>query len=285
MKKNAAKVAVIGGSGLYGMEGLSRARAVKVKTPFGSPSDEIVLGDIGGVSVAFLPRHARGHKLLPSEIPQRANIWALKSLGVESVIGVSAVGSLKEKLKPRHFVFPDQLVDRTSGRVSTFFGDGMVAHISFAEPFCNCLSRLLYAKARALGIPSHSGGTLVCMEGPQFSTRAESGYHRKMGYSVIGMTSATEAKLAREAQLCYACVSLVTDYDAWKTGEEVSGDMVVQTMLHNVAAVKRLIAAAVPAMATAAPGCRCRHALKDAVFTDRRLVPARVLARLKMLGI
>jgi 5'-methylthioadenosine phosphorylase len=284
-KKETRKVqiAVIGGSGLYNMEALTDTREVKIKTPFGTPSDAIVTGEIGGVAVAFLPRHGRGHKFLPSEIPQRANIWALKSLGAKTIISVSAVGSLREDYKPRDFVFPDQLVDETKGRASTFFGNGVVAHASFAEPFCNNLSELLYARAKKLGISAHRGGTLVCMEGPQFSTRAESEYHRKMGYSLIGMTAVPEAKLAREAQMCYVPVSLVTDYDAWKAGEEVSSTMVVETLHHNIALVKQLLADAIPAVAAAPVTCACGGSMKSAVFTDFKVINKAALSKLKVL--
>ena len=282
-EKEQVQIAVIGGSGLYNMEGLSEAREIKVKTPFGTPSDVIVTGKLAGVTVAFLPRHGRGHRFLPSEIPQRANIWALKSLGATTVISVSAVGSLREDYKPRDFVFPDQLVDETKNRISTFFGAGVVAHASFADPFCNNLSKLLYARAKKLKIPAHLGGTLVCMEGPQFSTRAESEYHRKMGYSLIGMTAVPEAKLAREAQLCYVPVSLVTDYDAWKAGEEVSSAMVVETLHHNIALVKKLLADAIPAVAAAPVTCACASSMKTAVFTDFKVINKRAFAKLKIL--
>jgi len=281
--KTPIKLGVIGGSGLYAIDELEDVREVKIKTPFGAPSDAIITGTLSGVAVAFLPRHGRGHRRLPSEIPQRANIWALKSLGVETVIGVSAVGSLKEKLAPRDFVFPEQLVDETKGRVSTFFGGGIVAHVGFAEPFCKNISKLLFKRAKALAITSHYGGTLVCMEGPQFSTKAESGYHRRMGYSIIGMTAVPEAKLAREAQMCYAGVCLVTDYDVWKEGEEVCTNAVVETMRHNTAAVRRLLADVVPRLAAAPRNCKCGCALEGAILTDRKYIPKKTAQKLKLI--
>jgi len=265
--KARAQVAVIGGSGLYAMEGIEKARTVQVKTPFGPHSSPILLGRLAGVDCAFLPRHGKGHVLTPSEINARANIYALKSLGVERVIAVGAVGSLKEELAPRHFVFPDQLVDETKGRTSTFFGEGVVAHVAFAEPFCARMSQTLYEKARDLGITSHRGGVYICMEGPQFSTRAESHYHRQMGYSIIGMTAVPEAKLAREAELCYASVCLVTDYDCWKEGEEVSSEKVIAHLSANIANAQRLLAAAVAAVAAAPRSCSCASALAQAIFT------------------
>ncbi|MDD2773835.1 MAG: S-methyl-5'-thioadenosine phosphorylase [Elusimicrobiales bacterium] len=281
--KTPIKLGVIGGSGLYAIDELEDVREVKIKTPFGAPSDAIITGALSGVPVAFLPRHGRGHRRLPSEIPQRANIWALKSLGVETVIGVSAVGSLKEEMAPRHFVFPGQLADETKGRVSTFFGDGIVAHVGFAEPFCNSLSKILFERARTLGITSHYGGTLVCMEGPQFSTKAESEFHRRMGYSIIGMTAVPEAKLAREAQMCYAGVCLVTDYDVWKEGEEVCTNAVVETMHHNTIAVRRLLADAIPLLAAAPRDCKCGCALSGAVLTDHRYIPKKTAQKLKLI--
>ena len=283
MKNKPIKIAVIGGSGLYSLNELENVKKLKIKTPFGLPSDAIVAGEISGVQVAFLPRHGCGHRMFPAEIPQRANIYALKSLGVETIIGVSAVGSLKEEIKPRHFVFPDQLVDETKGRVSTFFGNGIVAHVSFAEPFCKCLSETLYKGAKELGIASHKGGTIICMEGPQFSTKAESDYHRKMGYSIIGMTVSPEAKLAKEAQMCYAPVSLVTDYDAWKENEEVTATMVIETMRSNIESVKKLIVHSIPEIAKMQKNCRCAHAMQGAVFTDSKYISKKTSSRLKLL--
>jgi 5'-methylthioadenosine phosphorylase len=281
--KNRASLAVIGGSGLYDMPGIAGRRELRLKTPFGPPSGHILLGELSGIACAFLPRHGRGHTRLPCEVNSRANIWALKSLGVERVIAVSAVGSLKENLPPRDFVFPDQLVDETKGRPSTFFGAGLVAHIAFDHPFCAEQSRLLHAQARRLGIRAHAGGTLVCMEGPAFSTKAESEYHRRQGYDIIGMTALPEAKLAREAELCYAPVCLVTDYDCWKAGEEVSSGKVVENLAINVSTARRLLAAAVPALAARRRLCRCATALDGAIFTDPERASRRALRKLDLL--
>jgi len=285
MKKAAEKIeiGVIGGSGLYSMEAMKEVREVKVGTPFGAPSDLIITGRIGGVTVAFLPRHARGHKLLPAELPQLANIYALKKLGVRTVLAVSAVGSLREDFKPRHFVFPDQLVDKTWGRPSTFFGKGIVAHATFAHPFCGGLSGFMHRKALELGITAHKGGTLVCMEGPAFSTKAESEFHRKMGWDLIGMTAAPEAKLAREAAMCYCPIALVTDYDAWREGEEVTAALVVETLTHNTVKVKELLAAAIPQLAGKAFSCQCRSGMRGAVLTAEKSVSKAALKKLSVI--
>lgn len=264
----ACRLAVIGGSGLYQMKGVSDVKEVRVKTPFGAPSDAVITGTVGGARVAFLPRHGRGHRLLPGEVPGRANIWALKSLGVERIVSVSAVGSLREELAPRHFVFPDQLADETKGRPSTFFGKGVVAHVAFAHPFCSDMASLLYGETRTLGITAHKGGTYICMEGPMFSTKAESLMHRQLGYSVIGMTAVPEAKLAREAEICYTPVALVTDYDCWKEDDHVSTEKVIEHLLANVENAQRLLAAALPKLAELPRQCACASALKGAVFTD-----------------
>lgn len=273
------------------MKGLADAKEIKIKTPFGEPSSPLILGTLGGVRLVFLARHGKGHVLLPSEINARANIWALKSLGVERVIGVTAVGSLKEDLPPRHFVFPDQIVDETKGRPSTFFGDGCVAHAAFAEPFCPDMRRRLFETAETLAIPSHWGGTYACMEGPLFSTRAESECRRGQGYSLIGMTVVPEAKLAREAELCYACVALVTDYDCWKQGEEVSTQVVIANLTANVENAQRLIAAAAASLPTSGarwtlgktPACACGRALAGAIFTSPAAVPRAARKRLALL--
>jgi 5'-methylthioadenosine phosphorylase len=275
-RKPAAGIAVIGGSGLYAMRELTGTREIAVKTPFGSPSDKFILGSISGVPTAFLPRHGRGHTILPGEINQRANMWALRSLGVRSVISVSAVGSLRAALAPTHFVFPDQFVDETKGRISTFFGGGIVGHVPMAEPFCLSLSGLMYREARKMGIKSHLGGVYICMEGPGFSTKAESRYHRKLGYDIIGMTVATEAKLAREAGLHYAPVSLVTDYDCWKEGEEVDQAKVIATLNRNIENIRRLLVKVIPM--TAKAGCRtnCAEFIKTSVFTRRENFPPKL---------
>jgi 5'-methylthioadenosine phosphorylase len=264
---------VIGGSGLYEIPGIKGLREIRLKTPFGAPSDAIVVGRLAGVLCAFLPRHGRGHRHLPGEIPARANIYALKSLGVERVIGVSACGSLREELAPRHFVIPDQVFDRTKARPSTFFGDGIVGHIAFDRPFCPDLRRVLADEADAAGVTVHRRGTYICMEGPAFSTKAESEANRRMGFDLVGMTVLPEAKLAREAEMCYGAVSLITDYDVWKEGEEVSVEKVIETLQANVENVKGLVARVLPVLARAAGaagarGCPCASALRHAVFTQ-----------------
>jgi len=267
-KKESVKIAVIGGSGLYEMEGIQELKEVKIKTPFGMPSDVITIGRIDGVQCAFLPRHGRGHRILPSELPSRANIYALKSLGVERIISVGACGSLKEELAPRHFVFADQLFDRTKSRPSTFFGEGIVGHVSFDQPFCGPLTQVLSGAAEDGRVTVHRGGTYVCIEGPSFSTKAESLVNRSLGFSIIGMTALPEAKLAREAEICYSLISLVTDYDVWKTGEEVSVQKVVETLMTNVSNVKALIARALKRIAQMPTrDCLCANALQYAVFT------------------
>ena len=262
-----ATVAFIGGSGLYEMEGLAQAREVRVETPFGDPSDAIVVGDLGEARVAFLPRHGRGHRLLPSEIPARANIYALKSLGVERIVSISAVGSLREEVRPLDLLVPDQLIDRTRGRASTFFGDGVAAHVAFAQPFCAELSGDLVDVARRQGANVHGRGTYVVMEGPQFSTRAESELYRSWDASVIGMTALPEAKLAREAEMCYATLALVTDYDCWHESEaSVSVELVVANLLKNVATSQRIVQALVSELGQERH-CACGSALEDAVIT------------------
>lgn len=281
--KPSPKIAVIGGSGVYDLPQLTGRRELDVKTPFGAPSGPILLGSLDGVDCAFVPRHGPGHVLLPGEINVRANVWALKSLGVEKIIAVAAVGSLKEELPPRRFVVPDQLFDRTSGRVSTFFGGGCVAHVAFDRPFCERQSALVHEGATALGIPAQLGGTYVCMEGPLFSTRAESLFHRSLGFDVIGMTAVTEAKLAREAELCYSLVALVTDYDCWKQGEEVSSHQVVETMKANVLEAQRLLARVIPGAAAAPRDCGCRRALENAVVTNPKAIPPATYKRLELL--
>lgn len=269
-KKILAEIGVIGGSGLYSLEELSNVREVKVRTPFGPPSDNLIIGRLGGVQVAFLPRHGRGHKLLPTEINQPANIWALRSIGVKRLLSVSAVGSLKEGLAPGDFFFPDQFVDETRLRRSTFFGGGAVGHVPLAEPFCLAVSCLMAGEAKKLGIRTRLGGTYCCMEGPGFSTRAESEYHRRQGYSVIGMTVATEAKLAREAGLHYSPVSLVTDYDCWKAGEEVDPAKVIATLHRNVANIRRLLTRAIPLAGAAVCKAGCDQFNKGALITQQK---------------
>jgi 5'-methylthioadenosine phosphorylase len=271
-----SKIGIIGGSGLYEMDGLTDVREVTVETPFGAPSDAIVHGRLGAAELFFLPRHGRGHRLLPSELPFRANLWALKRLGVARVIAVGAVGSLREEIAPGHLVVPDQFIDRTFARPSTFFGDGIVAHVGFGDPVCPALCASLVAGARRLGATVHAGGTYVCMEGPQFSTRAESELYRSWGAAIVGMTNLQEAKLAREAELCFATLALATDYDCWRQGhDEVAIEEVLAVMRANVAMAKQVIHDIVPALPTV-PDCGCGRALEHAIITDRARIPARV---------
>lgn len=260
------KIGIIGGSGIYDIEGMKDIKELAVDTPFGKPSDNIITGKIDGVGIAFLPRHGRGHFISPSELNFRANIYALKKIGVEVIVSISAVGSLKEELKPRDFVIPDQLFDRTKTRVSTFFGDGIVAHIGVADPFCKNLSALLYESAREVAITAHKGGTYVCIEGPQFSTRAESKVYRGLGFSIIGMTAIPEAKLAREAEICYATVALVTDYDVWHE-EDVSVEQVIANLTANTHNAKKLIKSMVPKL-NKLKECACQSALANAIITS-----------------
>ena len=268
-----ARLAIIGGSGLYEMEGVADVDTVEVETPFGRPSDSIVLGTLEGERVAFLPRHGRGHRIGPTQLPVRANIYALKSLGVERIISVSAVGSLNEQLHPLDLVVPDQLIDRTRHRGSTFFDDGVVAHIGFAYPFCPELSRLLYQSALESGATAHPGGTYLVMEGPAFSTLAESRLYRSWGADVIGMTALPEAKLAREAEICYATLACVTDYDCWHESEEtVTVDMVVANLMKNVDTSREVLWRLIPQIPQERT-CPCASALQDAILTSRDRIP------------
>jgi 5'-methylthioadenosine phosphorylase len=267
------KIGVIGGSGLYAMEGLDQVKEVSIDTPFGPPADKLVTGEVQGVPVVFLPRHGRGHRFTPTEVPYRANICALKMLGVTHVISVSACGSLQEEFKPGDIVVIDQLFDRTRHRVDTFFGEGIVAHVGFGDPICLSLAKQMYDAGVKLGIKMHWKGTYVCMEGPQFSTRAESETYRARGFHVIGMTNYTEARLAREAELCYASLALVTDYDCWKGREEsVDATSVVEVMQSNVIKAKKIVAAVIPQI-KAEPDCECHNALAVAIVTDRNVIP------------
>ena len=278
-----AEVAIIGGSGLYEMDGLEEVEEVNINTPFGKPSDTIVIGTMEGRRIAFLPRHGRGHRFSPTEIPVRANIYALKSLGVTSIISVTAVGSLKEELKPLHLVIPDQLIDRTRGRVHTFFGSGLVAHVGFDEPFCSVLSGILAKSAQEVGATVHKGGTYLVMEGPQFSTKAESFLYRSWGASVIGMTASPEAKLAREAEICYATIACVTDYDCWHESEEiVTIDMVIQNLQHNIETAKNIIKATLKQLSESRD-CVCSTALQYAIITAPELIPDETKQKLSVL--
>ncbi len=276
-----AVIGVIGGSGLYEMEGLEDIRRIRVETPFGEPSDEYVTGSLHGVAMAFLPRHGRGHRLLPSEVNYRANIYGMKKLGVERIISVSAVGSMKEIIAPGHIVIPDQFIDRTKGvRRDSFFGDGIVAHAGFADPVCPSLSETLFEAARGVGAVVHRGGTYVCMEGPAFSTRAESLMYRGLEAAVIGMTNLTEAKLAREAEICYGIIALSTDYDCWhEHHDDVTVEAIVRIIHQNVAMAKNIIRRAVADLA-AARTCDCGSAMRHAVITDRSVIPAETKEKL-----
>jgi 5'-methylthioadenosine phosphorylase len=279
-KKPRATIGIIGGSGLYSMQGLYNSKEVRIKTPFGDPSDAIITGLLEGKAVAFLARHGRGHRILPSEINYRANIYALKLLGVDRIISVSAVGSLKENLAPGEFLVADQFVDRTSHRVSTFFGAGLVAHVTFDKPTCPQVSRVLVEASDFCGVTVHGKGTYICMEGPQFSTLAEAHMHRGLGFEVIGMTNVTEAKLAREAELCYGTVAMITDYDCWHPDHEsVTGAQIIATLNQNAENAQRVLRQAVKAL-PAEHECKCGAALAHALITDPKLVSKATKKRL-----
>jgi 5'-methylthioadenosine phosphorylase len=275
-------IGIIGGSGLYSMPGFEVQEEATIQTPFGTPSDNFVVGKLGGHEVAFLSRHGRGHRLSPSEINFRANIYGMKSLGVERIISLSAVGSLKEEHRPLDFVLPDQFFDRTNGRISTFFGEGLVAHISFADPICPQLTEVLAAACGGAGVNVKTGGTYLCMEGPAFSTKAESNVYRSWGMDVIGMTNLQEAKLAREAEICYVSVAMVTDYDCWHEDHDaVTVQDIIANLMKNAENAARVVAAAVAGMPHRR-NCKCGSALAHAILTDRSTVPA---ATRKKLGI
>ena len=280
--KQEHRIGIIGGSGLYELEGFAKQKWVKVATPFGSPSDSLLTGILADREIVFLPRHARGHRVLPGELNHRANIWAMKKLGVAWIISVSAVGSLQAQYKPCDIVLPDQFFDRTKKALEhTFFGNGIVVHIAFAEPICEKLRQLLLLTSRKLGASVHDGGTYVNMEGPAFSTRAESLSNHKLGFDVIGMTNLGEAKCAREAEIAYATLAMVTDYDAWKTDEEhVTVEMVIENLKRNAAQAKRIIAETIP-LIPAEPGWASHNALKNAIMTPRNLWPADTVKKLK----
>ncbi len=281
MKK--AEIGIIGGSGLYAMPGLTSVREERVTTPFGDPSDAFILGELEGRSVAFLARHGRGHRILPSELNFRANLFAMKMLGVERILSVSAVGSLKEEHKPTDFVIPDQFIDRTYARVSTFFGEGIVAHVGFGDPVCAMVAGVFKKACDAVGVVGKSGGTYVCMEGPQFSTRAESNLYRSWGADVIGMTNLQEAKLAREAEMCYATMAMVTDYDCWREGhDDVTVDQVVAVLHQNADNAAKVVRSAIAAMPTE-KSCACGDALKYAILTDRKAIPDETRRKLAIL--
>jgi 5'-methylthioadenosine phosphorylase len=278
------KIGVIGGSGLYQMPGLTDVEEVKVATPYGEPSDAFIIGTLNSVRVAFLPRHGRGHRFTPTEVPYRANIYAMKLLGVERIISASAVGSLREEFKPMDIAFPDQFFDRTRQRPSTFFGDGIVAHVSMAQPVCDALCDTLEQAGRAelTDTDIHRGGTYLCMEGPAFSTKAESQVYRSWGMSVIGMTNLQEAKLAREAEICYATMALVTDYDCWHPEHDhVTVEMIIDYLNHNAENAQKLIAAAVARLATQERACKCGHSLRHAIITAPEKITPEAKQRLQ----
>lgn len=278
------RIGIIGGSGLYKIEGIRAVKKISMSTPFGKPSDKFIIGKLQNREVVFLPRHGVGHRILPSEINCRANIYGMKKLGVDRIISVSACGSLKEELKPLDFVIPGQFVDRTNqARKQTFFGAGIVAHIGFAAPVCPELSAAVYNSAKELGINIHLGGTYLNMEGPAFSTKAESNLYRRWGMDIIGMTNMPEAKLAREAEICYVTLAAVTDYDCWRECEEaVTVDMIVQNLLKNIENAKRIIASSLPRISPQR-GCGCKDALKYAIITQKKVIPAKVKRGLSLI--
>lgn len=282
MKKR-AQIGVIGGSGLYAMPGFEAHEEVHLETPFGEPSDAYVVGQLGGKEVAFLARHGRGHRISPSELNFRANVFGMKMLGVERILSLSAVGSLKEEHAPLDFVIPDQFFDRTRGRISTFFGEGLVVHISFADPVCGQMAEAVHHAAGELGIRSKRGGTYLCMEGPAFSTRAESNVYRSWGMDVIGMTNLQEAKLAREAEICYVTIAMVTDYDCWHQGHAaVTVDEIIGNLNTNAENACRLVARVVAQLPEDST-CKCGSALKHAIITDREAIPAAIKEKLGLL--
>jgi 5'-methylthioadenosine phosphorylase len=278
-----AKIGIIGGSGLYSMPGFEAHEEAAIETPWGNPSDKYVVGTLAGKPVAFLARHGRGHRISPSELNFRANIWGMKSLGVERIISLSAVGSLKEQHRPLDFVIPDQFFDRTRGRVSTFFGDGLVAHISFADPVCPQLAEVARQSCQHSGVSVKKGGTYLCMEGPAFSTKAESHVYRSWGMDVIGMTNLQEAKLAREAEICYVTIAMVTDYDCWHPEHDaVTVNDIIANLVKNAENAAKVVATAVAAMPEARQ-CKCGSALAHAIITDRKAIPEQTKKKLDLL--
>ena len=276
------RIGIIGGSGLYHLDGFTGQKWVRITTPFGPPSDQLLTGQLAGRAVVFLPRHGRGHRILPSELNHRANIWALKKLDVQWIISVSAVGSLQAKYRPCDIVLPDQFLDRTKQSTAhTFFGRGIVGHIAFADPICEELRQIVLRSARKMKARVHNGGTYVNMEGPAFSTRAESITNHRLGYDVVGMTNLGEAKCAREAEIAYATMAMITDYDCWKADEaHVTVDMVIANLMKNAAAAKAIVAAAIPQI-PAEPNWPCHHALENAIMTDKKLWPAKTKRELE----
>ena len=278
-----AEIGIIGGSGLYNLPGIERVREVRIATPFGKPSDSYILGNLEGRKVAFLSRHGRGHILLPTELNSRANIYGFKKLGVERIISVSAVGSLQEDYRPMDMALPAQFFDRTRQRASTFFGDGIVAHISFDTPVCPTVVDVLAGACKDVGVRCHTGGTYLCMEGPAFSTQAESNVHRSWGMDLVGMTSLPEAKLAREAEICYATLAMVTDYDCWHPQHDaVTVNMILEYLAHNVENSQKILLKAIRSMPQER-NCKCASALAHAILTDRRRISPRARKRLSLL--
>ena len=278
-----AEIGIIGGSGLYQMPGFTDAHEVEQQTPFGDPSDAYILGTLGGRQVAFLARHARGHKILPSELNFRANIYGFKQLGVERIISISAVGSLKEEHKPLDFVIPNQFFDRTRHRVDTFFGDGIVAHIAFGDPVCSEMTKVVRGACQTVGVTAQRGGTYICMEGPQFSTKAESNVYRSWGADVIGMTNLQEAKLAREAEICYVTIAMVTDYDCWHPHHDsVTVEQILSVLAKNAENAAKVVTATVSAMPKTR-SCKCGSALANAILTDPAKIPAATKEKLQLI--
>ncbi len=283
MAEAKARIGIIGGTGLYKMEGMTEVEELKLTTPFGEPSDAIILGNLEGIRVAFLPRHGKGHRINPAELPVKANIYALKSLGVERIISVTAVGSLKDEILPPDLVIPDQLIDRTQGRDSTFFTHGVVAHIAFAEPFCPVLSQVLFEAGIKAEAKVHKGGTFLAMEGPQFSTKAESHLYRSWGACIISMTALPEAKLAREAEICYAVLALVTDCDCWHPSyESVTTEMIFANLQKCVDTAKKILKLSIPSIPQPRD-CACATALKDAIVTAAKYIPEKTKEDLDLL--
>ena len=282
MPQAKAKIGVIGGSGLYEIAGMTDIEEMNITTPFGKPSDTITFGKLEGVGVAFLPRHGKGHRIMPTELPSRANIYALKSLGVEHIIAINSAGSFKKEIKPGHLLIPDQLIDRTRGRVNTFFDEGIAVHIPFAEPFCPELSQVLYESTQGAGTTVHPRGTMVVMEGPAFSTRVESQLYKAWGADIIGMTALPEAKLAREAEICYALIGCVTDYDSWwEPGKPVAVEMILETMRKNIDISKKIIRLAVSRI-SGKRDCACARTLETAIVTIPKLIPATTKKKLSL---
>jgi 5'-methylthioadenosine phosphorylase len=277
-----ARIAVIGGSGLYKMEGAKQVEEVDVPTPFGMPSDVISIIDIKGTKVAFLPRHGKGHRILPTEVPSKANIWALKSLGVTQIISVSAVGSLDEQYKPGDFAMCDQIIDRTKSRTNSYFGEGVVGHVGFADPFCGRMRESILEVMAKTSRPFHRSGTVISMEGPLFSTRGESHMYKSWNAQLVGMTALPEAKLAREAEICFALIAMVTDYDCWRESEEaVTMDMVLKVMKDNTHAVQKMIPDMIDGLSKS-PDCECNHSAKYAIATDRSFIPYETKRKLSL---